>query len=254
MKKYYYLISIFFFSVCFQTVHSQTAAELYNLAIVKEQNANEEEALTLCLKSINLDPVNYDVLCKTSLLYSKVGNRITDTEQKKVYFNSAKKYAGFCLKLKPNDAESNYVMAVAMGRMALISGSKEKVAAVRDIKIYIDLALKFNPNHAGALYTLGKWNYEVANLNFAEVAIANSLFGGIPDGASIDKAIECFNKAISITPDYILFYYDLALSYDDKGNSSLAISTLNKVLILKSSTEDDPTTINKCKLLLKDLQ
>lgn len=215
---------------------------------------NEEEALQKYLAVIKIEPNNYEANWQTSFLLSKIGNRQTDTETKKQYFISAKVYAQKALVINPTDAESNYVMAVAMGRMALISGPKDKVAASRDIKNYADLAVKYNPTHAGAWHVLGKWNYEVANLNFAEKAAANTLFGGLPDGADVPEAIACYKKAIQFDPTYILYYLDLAIAYDNIHDSVNAIATLKTALTLKPTREDDQNYLKQCSDMLSKLQ
>lgn len=213
----------------------------------------EEDALEKFKGALKSDPNNYEGAWYASLMCSRIGNRQSDETKKKEYFVTAKQYAVKSLKLNPTDAESNFVMSVAMGRMALISGTKDKVAASRDIKNYADLAIKYNPNHAGAWHVLGKWNYEVSNLNFAERAVANSLFGGIPD-ADINKSIECYIKSISLDPNDILFYLDLAKAYHNIESDAKAIETLKKAMVLKPRFEDDANYLVQCKKLLDELQ
>lgn len=214
----------------------------------------EEAALEKFKAALKSDPFNYVAAWNASYLCSKIGNRQTDINKKKEYFVTAKQYAVKALKINPNDAESNFVMAVAMGRMALISGTKDKIAASRDIKKYADLALKFNPNHAGAWHVLGKWNYKMANLNFAEIAVANTLFGGIPPGATEDEAIRCYNKAIALDPTYILYQLNLAEVYNSKGMKDQAMEILKKAMALPPRTEDDPLYIQKGKELLSSIE
>lgn len=218
-----------------------------------DATAHEEDALLKYLDALKLDPGNYEAAWNSSYLYSRIGNRLADNGKKQQYFNLAKKYAQKALQLDSSDAESNYVMAVAMGRMALISPAKEKVAASRDIKKYSELAIQYNPNHAGAYYVLGKWNYEVANLNFAERTAAKYLFGGVPDG-TLDYAIKDYLKAIKLAPDYILYYLDLAIALNEKQLTDETKKVLNQALELKPKTEDDPAYLKQCRELLATLR
>ncbi len=254
MRNLFYIVVIAFLS--FGKIYAQaTDAPLLNEQGEKLIAAKKEEAALEKFKAaLKSDPFNYVAAWNASFLCSKIGNRQNDINKKKEYFVTAKQYAVKALKINPNDAESNFVMAVAMGRMALISGTKDKIAASRDIKKYADLALKFNPNHAGAWHVLGKWNYKMANLNFAEVAVANTLFGGIPPGATEDEAIRCYNKAITLDPTYILYQLDLAEVYNSKGMKDKAIETLKKAIALPPRTEDDPQYIQKGKELLATVE
>ena len=135
--------------------------------------------------------------------------------------------------------------------MALISSAKEKVAASRDIKKYAELAIQYDPSHGGAYHLLGKWNYEVANLNWAERAAANMLFGGIPEG-SLDEAIKDYLKAITFEPNIILYYLNLAIALKQGAYYDEEKKVLDRALALKPATEDDPSYIAQCKALLEE--
>ncbi len=245
--------AIFLFSFQFIIAQSSDAPLLVKQGKDLLAQMKEEDALEKFKAALKSDPNNYEAAWNASLMCSRIGNRQTDDTKKREYFVTAKQYAVKSLKLNPTDAESNFVMAVAMGRMALISGSRDKVAASRDIKNYAELAIKYNPNHAGAWHVLGKWNFEVANLNFAERAVANSLFGGIPDG-DINKSIECYIKAISLDANDILFYLDLAKAYQDNEANEKAIDALKKALALKPRFQDDASYLVQCKKLLEVIQ
>lgn len=218
-----------------------------------DASAHEEEALQKFLQVLQIDPGNYEATWNASYLYSRIGSRFSDIEKKKEYYNLAKKYAADALRLNAKDAEANYVMAAAMGRMALVSPAKEKVAASRDIKKYAELAIQYNPAHAGAYYILGKWNYEVANLNWAEKGAANLLFGGIPEG-SLDNAIKNYLVAIKLDPDFILYYLELARALDQKQFYAEETRVLNKALSLTPHAQDDPARLAQCRDLLSKVK
>lgn len=253
--KIIFLFAVLLFST--SKIFSQTSKVD---SLLKEGNKsivamNEEKALTQFLEALKTDALNYEANWQVSLLYSKIGNRKISIADKKQYFVQAKQYAVKSLKINPTDAESNFVMSVAMGRMALISAAKEKVDAANDIKKYADLALKYNPNHPAAWHVLGKWNYEVVNLSWAEKQAANVLMGGIDGTATIADAIADYQKAIALKPSYILYYLDLAKAYDNKGDKANAVITINKLLTFPISTEDDAAYITEAKTLLaKDKQ
>lgn len=218
-----------------------------------DESMQEEAALQKYQAALKIDPSNYEATWNTSFLFARIGNRQTELDLKKQYFNSAKLYAQKALQLNSTDAQSNYVMAAAMGRIALISPPKEKVAASRDIKKYAELAIQYNPNHSGAYYILGVWNYQVATLNFAERSAAKYLFGGIPDG-SLDNAIKNFVQAIKIDPEYVLYYLDLARALKAKGYKDETIKILNKALTLPPKTEDDAGYLEECRKMLLEIK
>ncbi len=251
IKKHCILIVFLLTSVLLSS--AQDVATMLKAGHTCISNAQEPEAIEQFLAVLKVDPVNYEATWNASLLYSKIGNRMTDEDKQKSYFNLARQYAQKALDIDSNDAESNYVMSVAMGRMALISGAHDKVAAAREIKHYAEAALKYNPQHAGAWYVLGLWNYNVANLNFFERAAANMLFGGLP-GGTVANAIADYKKAIQFNPTYILYWKALAVAYDDNDQKADAIAALKTALSLKPRTADDPEYIKEAKDLLNKLQ
>ncbi|WP_138429545.1 tetratricopeptide repeat protein [Fodinibius saliphilus] len=218
------------------------------------ESFNEEKALDSYLKILEQEPEHYEALWRGSFLYSRVGNRLDKKSEKKEYFNKAISLAERALKADSTDSQSNFVMAVAKGRKALISGAKDRVAASRAIKKYADRALKDDENHAGAWHVLGRWHFKVANLSWIERAAANTLFGGIPGDASNEKAAEAIEKAISLNEDYILYYLDLAKVYEEMGREQDAIDKCNVALKKPLLTPDDSKLKNECKDLVEDLR
>lgn len=247
------LLYYFFMLPFFVLAQPAQVAKLISEAKALEQQLDEEGALQRYLEVLKLDPNNFDATWNTSFLYAKIGNRQIDIPTKTKYFSTSRNYAAKALQLNPKNADANYVMAVALGRMALIAPPKEKVAASRDIKKYAELAIQYNPAHSGAFHVLGLWNYEVASLNFAERSAAKYLFGGIPSG-SMDEAIMNYVQAIKLDPGYILYYLDLARALAAKNNKDQAIRTLQKAQTLPIKTEDDPAYLTQCKTLLDQLK
>lgn len=255
MKKIFLLILILplFYQTTFAQKHPNVS---YLLQKAKELKVsyNEPQALNAYLKVLKFDSTNYNALWNASFLYSRVGNRFDNKEKQKEYFHKAKELAERALKVDSNDAESNFVMSVAMGRMALISGAKARVAASHDIKHYAEMALKYDSLHAGAWHVLGRWNYEVANLNFAERMAAHLLFGGLPKGASDQNAINDYKKAIKYDSDNMLYYRDLAIVYKKEGKKQKAVETLKQLLSLNPKSPDDPKYVKEAKEMLQKLE
>jgi regulator of microtubule dynamics protein 3 len=239
----------------FAQTKEQQIADLMASANKLRDSHTEGLALSKYDKVLEIDPNNYEALHNASLMYSRVGNRFgeADAAKKSTYFRKAKDLAARAIKANGADAEGYFVMSVAMGRIALIAGSKERVAASTDIKKNAETALKYSPQHAGAWHILGRWNTKVANLSFAEKAAANMLFGGLPEGASNQNAVNCYLNALKYKPNYILYMYDLAYAYYNMSNTAKCKETLNALLKLKPVTEDDAGLQSEARDLLASL-
>ncbi len=243
----------FLFCITSLVSFGQTMAEkvLKEARTLAAQN-KEIEALAKYKQVLGFDMNSYEALWSCSLLSTRIGRREPDKEKQKALYLSARSYAEKSLKVNPNDVQSNYVMAVAMGRMALISDTKEKVAAVREVKKYADRALELAPQHAAANHIMAVWNLEVSELNWIERQVADKFFGGLPD-ASKDKALEYCKKAIALDPNYILYQFDLGRIYNSMGDKVNAKACYSKVGTMKAQTLDDPDYQGQAKKILDTL-
>ncbi len=248
------ILSLFLFACSFTVfAQSNNTDETLQKANQLFSEYKEPQALEAYLSVLKSEPDNYTALWNASYLYSRIGNRFDEKKQKVEYFKKAKELAERALKVDSTDANSNFAMSVAMGRIALISGAKARLAASSDIKYYAEQALKFDPHHAGAWHVLGRWNYKVANLNFAEKFAAKVLFGGLPKGASDQNAIYDYKKAIDYDGNTLMYYIDLAKVYQTEDQDQEAIKTLQKMLQLQPKTPDDPRFVKEANQMLKKL-
>lgn len=225
-------------------------------ALVEARNLNslhkENEALAKYKLALAFDMNNYEAFWNCSLLSSRLGRREADKVKQRELYIAAKTYAEKALKANANDVQSNYVMAVAMGRIAQISETKEKIAAVRDIKRFAERAVELAPGHAASNHVLAVWHLEVSELNWMERQVADKFFGGLPD-ASKDKAIDYCKKASTLEPNYILYHFELGRIYKAKGDKVNAKLEYTKAGSLKAVTPDDPDYQQQAKKILETL-
>ena len=227
-------------------------------AMLKEANRLEaipsEKAAFLKFKEVlKVQPTILSALVKCSELCSRIGKRETDKASRSSYYEAAVIYATTALNLNATNAEANAVMAIAMGRQTLEKSGKEKIAAVKDIKKYGDLAVKYDPNNFKGWHILGKWFYEVSNLNVFERAAAKVFYGGLPS-ASLKESIAAYEKAKALNGTFLLNYLELAKAYKRNDEKDKAIQLLKKMPSLPNQTEDDPLIRAEGKKLLEELE
>ena len=119
----------------------------------------------------------------------------------------AEDYAKKAIAADPKQAEGYIFYAVALGLDSHIIGTMSALNKGYGSlsKKEIDKAIELAPNNARALGTLGGWNLEV-------VRGAGSLLASMTYGASADKGIDDFNKALATDPKDIVLHYQFALS------------------------------------------
>jgi tetratricopeptide (TPR) repeat protein len=225
--------------ICFPCLlFSQDINQLLKEAQQQESLMHENEAFLKYAQVVKLDPANLVALWKCSELCSRIGARQADKEKMRPYFIAAKNYASAALSVNTNSSEANCAMAFALGRISHVSSTRERVILARDVKFYVDKAIRLDPTNFRAYHILGRWNYDVSDLNMAERSFARMFYGRIPD-ASLDDAIVDFEKSRSLYPAFILNYYELARSYHRMGQDKKAVSYLRTLLTMQDVIYDD---------------
>ena len=246
-------LSILFMLVFPYGVFSQDLNQLLKEAQQQESLFHENEAFLRYAQIAKLDPGNLVALWKCSELASRIGARQPDKEKMKPYFFAARNYASAALSVNSNSTDANYAMSLALGRVSLVSGTKDRVMLAKDVKYYAEKAIRLDPNNFRAYHILGRWNYEVSNLNIAEKSFARIFYGKLPS-ASLDDAIADFEKSRAINPAFILNYLELARSYHRMDEDKKAIAYLRILLTLPNLMYDDTRAKVIARQMLTDWQ
>lgn len=233
------LLLSFFSLLFFLRMDAQDITAMIREANRLEALPNEKAAFGKFKEVLKIQPANVYALNKCSELCSRIGKRVKDSRMSEDYYTAAKTYAGIALKINPNNSESNCVMAIALGRSSLNKSGKEKINSAKEIKKHVDAAIKNDPKNFKAWHVLGRWHYELSNLNGFERTAVKIFFGGLP-AASLNEAIMAFEKSQSITGGFILNYFEMAKAYKKHNQPSKAIAALTKMLTMPNQTEDDP--------------
>ncbi|MFI5124611.1 MAG: hypothetical protein ACHQDF_04740 [Chitinophagales bacterium] len=247
------MISFLLFLALPSLLLSQDLNPLLREAQQQESSFHENEAFLKYAEILKLQPNHLIALCKCSELSSRIGARLSGKDKMQEYFIAAKNYASAALRLDANSSDANFVMALALGRLSLIAGTRERIVLARDIKKYAETSIRLDPSNFKPYHVLGKWNYEVSNLNVAERSIARLIYGGLP-AASLKQSIYYFEKSRSLNPSFLLNYLELARAYHRENEKEKAFELLHTVLALPSMIYDDTRVKATAKELLKEWQ
>jgi tetratricopeptide (TPR) repeat protein len=216
-----------------------------------EASFKEQEALQKYLDVLHSQPNNLTALVKVSEFYSLLGKKQATKDKQKEYYRNAQLYAQKALQVNANSSDANVVMALAMGRMALISSGDEKIKAIKEVKTYSEKSIQLDPNNYKGYHVLGKWHYEVSDLNAVEKWLVRVAYESLPK-ASLDDAIRYFEKSRQLNPSFLLNYYELAKAYHRKDNDKKAVELLETMLKLPNKIAEDANIKVKGKQLLED--
>ncbi|MFM2326022.1 MAG: hypothetical protein RIR31_224 [Bacteroidota bacterium] len=225
-------------------------------SIIKEADRleampDEKAALAKFKEALRLKPIHLHALSKSSELCSRIGQRQTNATVRDDYYKAAKTYAATALMIDSTNSEANTSMAIMLGRSTLTKSGKEKVVSAKDLKKYVEVAIKNNPNNFLAWHVLGRWHYEISNLNVVEKAAVKVFYGGFPP-SSLKDGIKAFEKVQALTPGFLLNYLELAKAYNRNNQKDKAKVLLAAMLLLPNHTEDDSAIKATGKKLLED--
>jgi len=198
---------------------------------------DNETALQNYLLAYQADTTSCEATWKVSRGYVDVGEFAEENKQKEDYA-SGEKFARLAIAICPDNADAHLSLAVAVGRVALISGKKKQVKLSAVVKDESLKALELDPNKDIAHHVLARWHRKVANLGGIQKVFAKILYGGLPD-ASNEKSVEHFKKAIELKPTYINHHLELGLTYEEMKEWELAKAEYEKVAELPISSSDD---------------
>lgn len=247
------LLSFLLFFAAPSFLFSQDLNPLFKEARQQETAMHENEAFLKYAEILKQEPSNLISLCKCSELSSRIGARQSGKEKMEVYFKAARNYASAALGSNPNSSEANFVMALALGRLSLIAGTRERIILARDIKLYAEASIRLDPSNFKPYHVLGKWNFEVSDLNIAERSIAKIIYGGLP-AASLKQSIYYFEKSRSLNPAFLLNYLELARAYHRNNENDKALNLLRNLLTLPNMIYDDARVKVTARQLLKEWQ
>jgi tetratricopeptide (TPR) repeat protein len=215
---------------------------------------DNEGALELYRKAFETDPHNYEAAWKLARAYVDVGERLSDKWDRRSNYKKAYKYAKRAVATYPDGSKGHLYLSIALGRVALDAGPKERVKLSEQVKSEVDKALALDPADDIGWHVLGRWHRRLSTLSWIEKKFAHIFLGGIPKEASMDKAAESFRKAIQLNHAHINHHLELAITYDKMREKGLAIEEYRKVLELPIADMDDADHKKRAKKRLKRIE
>ena len=193
------------------------AASLSAVGIARAQAAPTQ------VTQATADTNSYDWLVNAAHSAVDRGEFNPNDEQRTALYKKAEEYARRAVAANPNDAEGHFQLARAIGRNALTMGTRDRIKYAGVVRDEALTALKFNPNHDGALHIMGVWNAEVMRLNgFSRMIAKNFLGGKVFNAASWDSASYYLERAVAASPNRITHHLDLAAVYVDRDQKDKA--------------------------------
>ena len=224
----------------------------YKEALRLEKAKEDAKAMIIYDQILALDSNQVTALTHGANVSTQLGVVSNDKNLKISYFYKAMDYATKAMKLNPNYDEAYISHARAMGRLALMSETKQQLAMSYEINKNVDKATEINPENGIAWHILGKWYFKFADLSWFERTMAGIIYGKVPK-ATFKESKAAFKKAMDIQPTFISHKLEYAKSCIELDEFIEAKSYLEEVLSAKIVLSTDRVYKNEAKKLLADM-
>jgi tetratricopeptide (TPR) repeat protein len=166
-----------------------------------------------------LGPIGASVAVKAIGIHA---THLVDSDAEKLKrFEQAAKLAEAAVKALPDDANSHYRLAFALGRysqgLSIVKALKEGIAT--KVRSALDTALELAPKHAEAHTAMALYHAEIVNK-------IGAMIGGLTYGAKPAEAEKHIKAALKLTPDSPIAHIEhgnvLMLLHGDKQEDAAA--------------------------------
>jgi len=200
-------------------------------------------ALTLLEQALAVDAQSYEANWRAAVALVDLGLETPDSVKSPArdsLFRRAEQHARLAIAADSNRVEGHFVLGMALGRVALTQGKKDRVKYAKEIFEAANRALAIAPQHDGAHHILALWHAEAMRTSGFNRFMAKNLLGGkILSQASWARAIEHLETAVAIDPTRIFHRLDLARVYVDRKRYSAARRHLNAIAELPNRVAQD---------------
>lgn len=179
-------------------------------------------------------PSSFGILHRLSRVESAMSEH-AGGEQARTLVAAAIEHAREAVKVAPDSAAGHLELAVALGRQALKEGPKTQLSLAREIKSEVDRALAIDSGLGRGWHVLALWNRRLASLNLVERAVAKTILGGVPRGATMENAVADLRRAVELEPAYVNHRLELGRTYLQLKRREEAARELERAVSLPPS-------------------
>ncbi len=248
------VIPLFLLQISYGDENEQTLeVMLENADYYSQETWEHGKALEILYEALEQYPDNDEILWRISRAYAdsaEVLQKVEDAYEETIehYYQRAKDYADRAIEQNPENSMAYTRRAIATGQIALYQGIWSAISLVKETREAVEKALELDDANSIAHFVYAR--------SHAEVSQRPRLFRR-PLGlgwANMDTALEHFDKAIELRPDFIMYRLDAARAFLEEDEYDRAYELLSVIPDLENQTRFDDTYREEADELLVQIE
>lgn len=187
----------------------------------RNEGRNLEENIEQLDALLAKSPDDAELLWRKGRALFRAGEKKDGSSAKIETFLKAEDDLKRAVALAPDSADAHYWYGVAMGKRGETQGVMHSLFLIKPIRAEMNETLRLDPNHGGAHRVLGEILWQVPGIA----------------GGDKKKALEEFETAVRLAPNYTANYQPLAEAYEHYGRKDDAVRVLKQVEAVKEPAD-----------------
>lgn len=221
-------------------------------ALQAEAKLDARRALELFQAAEKAGRADAFIFQKIARQYSDLMTELPTREEKRTFAEFALDYSRRAVELDPSNAVNVLSISISLGKLALVSDTRDKVRYSRQVREEAERALALDPNYAWAHHILGRWHHEVADIGTASRAVVRVFFGGLPTGSG-SEAVSHLEQAVALEPGELQHHLELGFAYLSINDQARARDAFARGLALPSREKHDEPAKTRARAALTKL-
>ena len=230
----------------------QGTDELVRAALAAEASLDTRRALALFQEAVAARPADAFLRQKLARQYSDLMVELPTREEQRATVEQALVHARRAAELEPQRAENVLSVAICLGKLGVLSGTRDKVRYSRELRAEAERALMLDPSYAWAHHILGRWHHEVAELGGTARLVVKLFYGGLP-GASHAEAVRHLGRAVELESGQLKHHLELGLALAGAGQPGPARAAIQRGLEMPSREKHDEAAKARARAVLESL-
>ncbi|KAF6257131.1 hypothetical protein COO60DRAFT_33728 [Scenedesmus sp. NREL 46B-D3] len=234
---------------------SEAARQWVSRGVVAEAKMELREALACYINAVMLDPDDVELICRLAKQWSDLTYEDGATMEHIQEVNAkAVEYADRAITMAPKSAGGYMASCVSRGRLALFSDNKTKVRLAKEAQEAARTALSLEPENDLAHHLMGRWHFEMAQINFMVRQLIKLVYGAALAPGNFEDALTEFQAAVALNPSKLIHRVELGRTHLRLGHKREAYEHLSASMGLEVEDVNAKLQKDDAELLLDKLK